>query len=462
MAPAADPILSALRAAATPGGLLPPGARVLVACSGGADSVALAHALATLARERPGTGLAVCLGHVDHALREGSQAEAEAVRRLGARLRVPVLVERLGSLRAQVRAQGLEAAAREARYAALERLARAAGATVVATAHTRRDQAETVLLRLARGGGVGALAGVRPARALGAVRLVRPLLGVGRDETEAYCRRRRLRAVSDPHNADPRRARARLREAFAALDALLGPRLEEALARAASLAQAEDDLVAGLAAEALARLRTPEGLRVDGLLALPLALQRRVLLSAAAAAGLRPSLAHLEEVRALCGRRPGALELPGGVARVARGLLRLGPPPPAPALGADVAVPGPGRYALGALALRVAKAPAAPPDGLVLVDAARAPLPWTLRHARPGDRFRPGGGREKKLADLWIDARVPRAERPGLAVLADAAGRLFWAEGLRPGDPARGRKSAPLALTWARAAPGSPHAPAAS
>ena len=221
------------------GSLIPRDALVLVACSGGADSVALA---AALAGQR---GVRVAIGHVDHGLRPESAREADAVRALAGSLGVPCFVERLGNLK--VAEVGLEAAAREGRYAALARLAAGAGASVVATAHTRRDQAETLLLRLARGAGPGALAGVRVQRALApGLTLVRPLLSVPRAATEALCHRRGLSFVNDPHNLDPARARARLRHGWALLSGL-NPRLEEALAGAAGLLADEDDLVAGLA-----------------------------------------------------------------------------------------------------------------------------------------------------------------------------------------------------------------------
>ena len=146
------------------------GASVLVACSGGADSVALA---AGLARCAGALGVHVAVGHVDHALRADSARDAERVRSIARRLDLPFHVVRLESL--DTSRLGLEAAAREERYRALASLARAAGADLVATAHTRRDQAETVLLRLARGGGPGALAAIRRVRPLDdRVLLVRP------------------------------------------------------------------------------------------------------------------------------------------------------------------------------------------------------------------------------------------------------------------------------------------------
>src|SRR6266851_1490611 len=227
--------------AAAVGKLIPCGETLLVACSGGADSVALAAAVART------DGVRGAVGHVDHGLRPESAQEAGKVGALAERLGLPFFLERIEGLR--IRGPGLEAAAREARYAALGRLAQRAGARFVATAHTRRDQAETLLLRLARGAGPGALAGVRRKRALApGIELVRPFLDVPREATEAYCRAHGLEFVTDPHNSDPARARARLRAAWPAL-LELNPRLEEALAGAAAVLADEDELLSGLAAK---------------------------------------------------------------------------------------------------------------------------------------------------------------------------------------------------------------------
>jgi tRNA(Ile)-lysidine synthase len=411
-------------------GLLPRGQTVLVACSGGADSVALAAAAAEH------SDIHVAIGHVDHGLRPESAREAEQVGALAHRLEVPFFLQRIEGL--VTKGAGLEAAARDGRYAALARLAARAGAPVVATAHTRRDQAETLLLRLIRGAGPGALAGVRRRRPLApGIALVRPLLDVPRSATEAFCREHGLAHVDDPHNVDLARMRARLRKLWPAL-LELNPRLEEALAGAAESLADEDELLSAM---------LPADLRVESLRALPPALLRRALLRGSVEAGVHPERSHLEELRKLITKGRGSMDLPGGRATVEGGALRFrGPPaqacslqPEAPARLpdgplAEVAVPGPGHYAWQTRELIVA-----PGRGeRVTVDLARAPFPWTLRAHRAGDRFRPGGGKTKKVSDLWIDARIPRGERKGLAVLCDAQGRLFWVEGLRAGDPTRG------------------------
>ena len=379
---------------------LPADAPVLIACSGGADSVALA---ASAVR----AGVRCSIGHVDHGLRPSSAADAEHVRELARSLGVEFHLQRLSGL--EVRGAGLEAAAREARYAALIELARAAETTAVATAHTRRDQAETVLLRLIRGAGPGALAGIRRGRPLApGIDLLRPLLDVSRAATEAYCRVRGLRFVDDPHNVDPARTRARLRALWPLL-LELNPRLEEALAGAADIAAEEDALLNGLA-ERGAHLHP--------------ALQRRKLLLEAAREGVRPERKHLAALLRLLERGEGSLDVPGGRA-VVKFEQASGQAQPA-----EVAIPAPGRYLWQSRVLEVDSGP----GGGMTVDVTRAPFPWTLRGRRPGDRFRPAGGRSRKVADLVIDAHIPREDRDRLAMLVDAAGRIFWVEGIRPGE----------------------------
>jgi tRNA(Ile)-lysidine synthase len=250
-------------------GDLPRGALVLVACSGGADSLALAAATAFVA---PRLGLAVGLVTVDHRLQAGSAARAQDVASWGREAGFdPVAVE---TVQVAGLPGGPEAAARTARYAALSAAARRLGAAVVLLGHTRDDQAETVLLALARGAGPRGLAGMPHRRGV----FRRPLLEVTRADTRKACAALGLATWEDPHNTDPAYARSRVRaDALPALIAALGPAVVDNLARTAAQLAADNHALDDLAATALAGARTDEGLSVAGLVELPDAVRTRVL-----------------------------------------------------------------------------------------------------------------------------------------------------------------------------------------
>src|SRR5258708_27733355 len=184
---------------------------------------------------------------------------------------------------------------------------------------------------------------------------------------------------------------------------MLPPRLEEATAGTAAPAADEDELLSLLAAEEIARARRGGGLSGAALLRLHPALLRRCLLAAAAEASVRPERQHLEQLMALLGKGAGSADVPGGRAILEGGVLRFlgGEAVPAPAKAPpEMAVPGPGNYEWGTAILEVEPPRAGlEAEGAIAIDAGRAPFPWTLRGPRPGDRFRQGGGRTRKLAD---------------------------------------------------------------
>lgn len=299
---------------------LPPQALVLVAVSGGADSLALSAATAFVA---PRANLRAGAVLVDHGIQAGSAAVAERAaatcRELGLSpvLVVPVEVRATGD--------GPEAAAREARYKALSAAADATGAATVLLGHTRDDQAETVLLALARGSGtrsLAAMAGVRD-------RWRRPLLDVSRTTTRAACAALGLTVWQDPHNHDPRFTRVRARAILLRLEDELGPGVVAGLARTAALARDDADALDAWAAEAYATLGGEPDLDVQELARLPPALRRRVLLRAA---GVGLTSTQLAAVDALVTdwHGQGEVLLPGGVAAARRdGRLRLGRRSPA-------------------------------------------------------------------------------------------------------------------------------------
>ncbi|MFJ3584838.1 tRNA lysidine(34) synthetase TilS [Streptomyces sp. NPDC090127] len=303
---------------------------VLVACSGGADSMALASALAFEARK-----LAVRAGGitVDHGLQDGSaQRAAEVAGRMAAlgldpveSVAVTVGTETRVAHSAAVRggggrgAGGPEAAARDARYAALDEAAERHGATAVLLGHTRDDQAETVLLGLARGSGIRSLSGM--AAVSGAAgRYRRPFLELDRQTVRKACVAQELAVWDDPHNADPAYTRSRLRhEGLPALEKALGKGVVEALARTAQLSRDDADALDSWAADAEAAVRDETGrLECAKLFGLPPAVRRRILRRAMIAEGAPAGslfARHIEEVdRLITGwRGQGAINLPGRV-----------------------------------------------------------------------------------------------------------------------------------------------------
>jgi tRNA(Ile)-lysidine synthase len=209
------------------------GQTVLVAVSGGPDSVCL---LESLVRLRRTFRIRLEVAHVDHRMRAGSDADAAYVRRAAARLRVPFHLAVIGDVRPP--GTSPEAWARGARLRALHEIAREAGAPHIATAHTRDDLAETVLMRMLAGGGAAGVSGIEHR----ALPFVRPLLDVGRDEVEAFCRSLGLRPRRDPTNEDPTYAlRNALRlQGIPALERALGRGVRAPLARSAELLTADD------------------------------------------------------------------------------------------------------------------------------------------------------------------------------------------------------------------------------
>lgn len=418
--------------------MLAGGETVLVGVSGGADSVALLHLLAALA---PAWRLVLRVLHVDHQLRPDSVRDAGVVRAVGARLGVPVEVATVA-----VDPRGsVEAAARQARYAALEACADRLGAQRIALGHTADDQAETVLMRLLEGVGVRGLAGIPAVRG----RLIRPLLDCRRADLVLELRRAGLPWVEDPTNQDPKFLRNRVRhELLPLLAESYNPEIATALVRVAALARDAVNALDRVATAELERLAAWE----EGAVTLPLgplrALPRQVaaeaLRQAAARLGSGAPLrawAHRGLRRVLATpapRRPFRL---GGVTLEVSGpRVRLALAP-LPALEArEVRVPG--RVELPeigqALEARVIDAeryaiPAGPDR--VAFDADRLPMRLLVRPRRAGDRLAPFGGAERKLKDLLIDAKVPRWERSRVPVI-EAAGEIVWVAGLRRGAAA--------------------------
>lgn len=461
-------------------GLLPAGP-VVVALSGGPDSLLLLHLLADLA---PGRGWRLAAAHLDHGLRPEAAVEVETVRALAAARGIALESERADvAALARARGWGIEEAGRIARYRFLARVAATLGGAPVATGHTQDDQAETLLLRLARGTGLAGLRAMRPATLLppsvwhGAaaappLRVVRPLLGTSRDEIERELATRGLTPLRDPSNAGAAYARNRIRHellpAWQGFDAGIAARL----ARAADIAAADEEILERETERAWSllapRLEQPAAGRVvrsvtlarDAFLEQPLALRRRLLRRAIAlCAPEEPTYAALDLALDLVSAGAGAADVTGGVRVGARGdrvvverrEAATRPPPragePSMEPGAQMALAGAGSGLLpgGAWTILCRR-----------LDAHACTVPLSGRHAhfrpelvtagpvvrtwRPGDRIAlPGLGGHKKLSDLFIDRKVPRAERAQVPLVAADDGTIAWIVGLAVGEPWRAR-----------------------
>jgi tRNA(Ile)-lysidine synthase len=319
--PAVARVLERVTATVRRHGLIEPGSTVLVAVSGGADSLCMLHALHALRRLLK---VRLAVVHVDHGARPGSSRDARFVVEQAEALRVPVLVERIDD--APPKGASPEAWWRTARYAAFAHALHETDAAVVATAHTQDDQAETVLLGLVRGGGLDAVAGIPPVRG----RVVRPLLDVTRAETRAFCRALGLRARRDPANADRRYLRSAIRmDVLPALEKATGRGVKATIARTADALRADvrylDEV--GLAAWHRVTRTEKQGIRIDAhrLAELPEAIAARVVMHSLRALDTEPTRAHVDALLDLAAGRSGRqADLPGAlIARRDTSYVRL-------------------------------------------------------------------------------------------------------------------------------------------
>jgi tRNA(Ile)-lysidine synthase len=425
--------------------LLSPGDRVLIAVSGGPDSVCLLAALQALSGE---LGISLQVAHVDHMFRGKESAdEALFVADLAGRLGLPSTIESV-DVAALCRERGLsvQAGAREARYAFLVRTAERIGASRIATGHTATDQAETVLLRLLRGAGSAGLAGIPPLRGP----FIRPLIETTREEVLEHLAQSGLSFVTDPSNAKPVYTRNRIRLELLPVLRQFNPRIVEALAAEAALLKDESEAL-DLSVEAAAQKVTEsrgEGFVVqrEAFLALHPAIRRRLLRKLADAVAGGPSgLSSIQVDEALqfmsaapTGRTmhlPATLTIERTYERFIIAPLAT----PAAPFACRLMVPGRTlvpQCGIAVEAILLCSGGEEPPDTnycwQALFDYDKIGLPLQVRNRRPGDRFRPSGldGKSKKLQDLLVDAKIPRRRRDTIPLLCSGT-EILWVMGMR-------------------------------
>jgi tRNA(Ile)-lysidine synthetase-like protein len=467
-------ITDSIRAALIEQHMIARGDTVVVAVSGGPDSLCMLHILCAL---RADLGISLHVAHLDHMLRGAeSAAEATFVATTAQAWGLPSTVAAIDvGAWAKETHENLHQAGRAARYAFLAQVAHEQGAQAVAVAHNADDQAETVLMHLLRGAGPAGLRGIRPVvpggewqrleigdwRLAGQQspisnlqspgfqpRLIRPLLAIPRAEIERYCAEQGLDPRRDPSNLDRRPTRNRVRHELLPRLIEYNPHIVAALGRTALVSADEHDFVLQELDSIWSMLALPRPGAIDFVgaawQALHPALQRLALRRAYTLLGGDGTLEleHVEAARALvAGDVGGRADLPGGIPLTVgyAGTFTLGNPP-APEgpqlLGQQVHLPIPGQVALadGWSLVATTAGPVAAPTSLweVYLDAETIAEPLLLRRRRPGDRLRPAGGRgSRRLQDMFVDAKVARALRDAWPLVATPTA-LVWAPGLRP------------------------------
>ena len=428
--------------------LFAPGETVVVAVSGGADSVALLDLLVRLETER----LRLVVAHLNHGLRgDESDRDESFVSGLAAGYGLPFALRRVDvAASAKKLKLSLEEAGRRERYAFFAETAAIHGAASIALAHHLDDQAETVLIRLLRGAGGSGLSAMGSSSA---DNLKRPLLQICRADIERYLAARGLSFRTDASNADTAILRNSIRHELIPFLRRYNPKISQRLAATAEILGCDEELLEQLTETAYGRIARRE----PGSITLPIAALSgeprglRLRLYRRSLAELRGDLrhiglAHLESIdRLIASGRPNArLKLPGDcvVARIYGQMsFRLVEASAGPEWQTSIAGEGSHLLASGDLLLvqRVPCPAELAPESrkIAFLDPERAPFPWLLRGFLPGDRFTPlGMSGAQKVKDLFMNEKIPQHERRRVPLLV-SAGRILWVSGMRMGEHAR-------------------------
>lgn len=430
--------------------MLHPGERVVVGVSGGADSMALLHALWNL---RQDLHLSLVVAHLDHGLRPEAREEKAFVRKASAELGIPFVSKKV-DVRAWQQEQrlALQEAAREARYTFLQETARNQKASKIALGQTADDQAETVVMRLLRGSGTRGLSGIPPVRGN---MIIRPLIKVWRDEVESFLEKRKVTYLHDPSNRSFHFLRNRVRHELLPLLQQYNPRIRQTLVQMADLFRAEEDFWQKLLEEefsSLVRARKKDSLTLDipslAAQSLPLRLRSfRYAVERVLGNLRRVGFPHILAIEGLLqSPEPNKkLQVPQGIC-VAKAYHALTfSKSREESVPFEHSVSGPGYVEIPEIGreIRFEVLTAREgwkfegPSSVALLDFAAIDFPLTIRSFHPGDRFQPLGMEgEKKVKDLFIDCKIPAAQRRQIPLLFKED-RLLWVVGIRIDHRAR-------------------------
>jgi tRNA(Ile)-lysidine synthase len=431
--------------------LVSAGEKLVVAVSGGADSVCLLHVLVGLKAQLK---VKLHLAHLNHQLRDTeSEADADYVSDLAQRLGIPATIERQ-DVKAYQKKMRLspEEAAREVRYRFLTEVAGAIGAKRVAVGHTQDDHIETILMHLIRGAGTRGMRGLQPSTEwpskTGSLTVIRPLLEVSHQETEEYCRRHQLAPRLDASNLSLSPLRNRIRQQLLPLLKNYNPAIDEALLRTGRIAGDDIDFLDKETALLWKKLARQEGeaiiLNRKGLDQLPPTLQRYLLRTGAErllGSAKDIEMRHIEEMMALLGKPAGKrLSLPGTLSFVTGYdeymlTLNLAGLSPLPELvgEARLNIPGktllPGWYIEATIIEREQISEKG--DFTAYLDLAKTSDNLVVQSRRRGDRFQPLGlSLPKKLNEFMIDARIPQNWRKNIPIVRSTE-QIVWVVGWR-------------------------------
>lgn len=438
------------------------GTRVVVAVSGGPDSLALLHTLLALKEEYK---LTLSVAHLDHGLRPESRKEVRFVNGIAKSLGLPFYAKRVDvESWCKRKKLSLEEGAREVRYAFLEQVAEKVVAQRIAVGHTMNDQAETVLMRLIRGAGPLGLAGIRAKRG----KIIRPLIGVSRKEIIPFLEKNNIRFLRDPSNKKTRFLRNRIRlKLIPLLEAEFNPRIVETLARTGQLLEAErvrkygqEPAREGIIVRKGAGKTTKIVLDLSKVLGYNKRLQREIVREALRQFRgdlRRVGFTHAESVLALLKGRVGSEAILPGNIRARKGYQEIvferaskerGPRP----FAVPLRVPGKtdcpaGKFIVSSQPVsRVPKVWNRGERNTAWLDAENVQLPLRVRTRRDGDRFWPLGlSGSKRLKEVLIENKIPRQDRETLPLLVDKNG-ILWLPGLRISEQAKLRDETKKAL----------------